>query len=442
MRRYLTILLFAFTLHAQNTFCPTNLACQYANLNGVLNATQFTGADIFAKANAAWASCSNACAVFIPAGVYSSVTTTLLYPMVANGTAALLMDQGAIVNYTGSGDAIALLGSNTGNVNAYISGGTIVGTSAGISGIHFKAFSSAKVIATQVRGFSTGDGFFNQGGNTIDCFSCVTYQNKNGVHNVGVVVATVPFAANAFHWHGGQIGFNSNLGWFDDGSLFASVGANQNNTADAVIFEPNGVNGSSSTGHIFVQLCQGCSFTKNYFEYGAGQVPVNDIILGDGSNQPNSTTIKDNFFSASGATTINDFNSSHSVIEGNIEISANTNFENHGTLSSGTFVGCNAVASTNYLAGVDTGNDTLSTCNPSSVTWKNVSYPTVKGQQFNQLVPGPGIAVGALPAVASSPGVMIKVTDSTAIGAEGQTCTGGSSHVALAFSDGVTWKCF
>jgi hypothetical protein len=52
------------------------------------------------------------------------------------------------------------------------------------------------------------------------------------------------------------------------------------------------------------------------------------------------------------------------------------------------------------------------------------------------------IAVGSLPSAASASGIMYRVTDSTAISAEGQTCVGGSSNVALAFSNGSVWKCF
>ena len=50
--------------------------------------------------------------------------------------------------------------------------------------------------------------------------------------------------------------------------------------------------------------------------------------------------------------------------------------------------------------------------------------------------------VGALPAAASFPGNAYYVTDSTTVSAEGQTCVGGSTNKALAFSNGSVWKCF
>lgn len=51
--------------------------------------------------------------------------------------------------------------------------------------------------------------------------------------------------------------------------------------------------------------------------------------------------------------------------------------------------------------------------------------------------------VGSLPAAAAgNAGQIIQVTDSTAVAAEGQTCVGGNSNPALAFSNGTVWKCF
>jgi len=47
-----------------------------------------------------------------------------------------------------------------------------------------------------------------------------------------------------------------------------------------------------------------------------------------------------------------------------------------------------------------------------------------------------------LPAASSSAGIMRVVNDSTPVTSEGQTCTGGSTNTALAFSNGSVWKCF
>lgn len=369
----------------QNVAQPPGTSLNISSINQVLNAAMFTGADIFAKANAAYTSCSNGCTVYIPAGTYAA-TTTLAFPVVSNGTASLVMDPGAIITYSGSGDAISLMGNNNGNVNAIISGGQIIGSSSGVSGIHAKAFASLKITNTQVRGFTNGDAFFNQGVNTFDCFSCVAESNKNGVHNVGVVVGGNLFAANAIHFHGGLIQLNTNWGWFEDSSQVSFVGVNQNNTAESVTFEANGTNASSTTGQVFVQQCSACAFQNDYYEPAVGAEPLSVITLGDSTNQASATIIKGNLFASFGATnTINDVNSSHTVTEHNTEFIANTNFYNHGTLSSGTYIGCNAVASTNYLAGVDTGGDTFSNCNPLTQTYPNISAPGPLGYRFNQL---------------------------------------------------------
>lgn len=51
--------------------------------------------------------------------------------------------------------------------------------------------------------------------------------------------------------------------------------------------------------------------------------------------------------------------------------------------------------------------------------------------------------VASLPAAAAgNSGYLQTVSDSTSVAAEGQTCVGGSTHTAIAISDGTQWKCF
>ena len=52
------------------------------------------------------------------------------------------------------------------------------------------------------------------------------------------------------------------------------------------------------------------------------------------------------------------------------------------------------------------------------------------------------VAVNSLLPATNCAGCLMQVSDSTAITTEGQTCAGGSSHRALAFSNGSVWKCF
>jgi hypothetical protein len=53
------------------------------------------------------------------------------------------------------------------------------------------------------------------------------------------------------------------------------------------------------------------------------------------------------------------------------------------------------------------------------------------------------ITVASLPpAAAGNAGQMRTISDSTPVATEGQTCVGGSTNTALAFSNGTVWKCF
>jgi hypothetical protein len=62
---------------------------------------------------------------------------------------------------------------------------------------------------------------------------------------------------------------------------------------------------------------------------------------------------------------------------------------------------------------------------------------------YSPFFEAPPLAVSQLPAAAApNSGQLRRVTDSTAISTEGQTCAGGGSAAALAFSNGTVWKCF
>jgi hypothetical protein len=52
------------------------------------------------------------------------------------------------------------------------------------------------------------------------------------------------------------------------------------------------------------------------------------------------------------------------------------------------------------------------------------------------------MTVGSLPTASEFIGAMFRVTDSTPIAGEGQTCAPGGTTNALAFSNGSVWKCF
>lgn len=273
-----------------------------------------SNSDIFAMANQAITEFSTGKHLVIPSGTFNSVTTTLELPVAHFGQGSLQMGSDTIINYTGTSYAIEVLGTGLGQLNININGGQIVGTSAGAGGLHLQAFSGAVVSNLHIRGFTNGDGFFNEGVNTADFYSCDSYGNKNGVHNVGVVVSSTNFAANAIHWFGGHIDNNTNQGWFEDGALAGTVGSNENNGTMGAVFETNGTNLSGTTANVFVQNCFACYFRASYFEYSAGG-PTNNFILGDASNSAIATDIRDNFFANPNTTDIDDVKSRHTSIE-------------------------------------------------------------------------------------------------------------------------------
>jgi hypothetical protein len=65
----------------------------------------------------------------------------------------------------------------------------------------------------------------------------------------------------------------------------------------------------------------------------------------------------------------------------------------------------------------------------------------IANYNMTPLFPG-AKTVGSLPAANENIGAIFRVTDSTPITTEGQTCAGGGSNTALAFSNGTVWKCF
>lgn len=103
----------------------------------------------------------------------------------------------------------------------------------------------------------------------------------------------------------------------------------------------------------------------------------------------------------------------------------NLNVDNNG---GGTVTGVSSVSGANFTAtGYFTGWSTNSASGQLLVS------------PFQNAIP---IIVGNLPSAASGKDNVIVVSDSTAIASEGQTCVGGSSNTALAFSNGSVWKCF
>jgi hypothetical protein len=359
----------AATLGQVNTIYNAN-ACSAAS-----PPSWCSGSDIGAWANAAFTQCSGKCTVYIPAEVYSQ-STTINFPVNNNGTAALWCDAGATLNYLGSSYAIAALGTTGNNTLANVSihgGCKIVGTSSGLGGIHLRSLGGVNIQNLIVLNFTNGDGWFNEGANTVSCHSCYFNGNKNGIHNVGVIVSSVNYAANAVRFYGGAVASNSGWGAFEDGSQAGAVGNNENNLYNGVVFETNGTNANPSTsGNLFVQSCDVCNISNSYFEYGPTQTLTNQVLLGDNTHAVNDLTMFDNWYgSASSITnTINCVNCIRPTFQVNTEEGTPTNFFNAGALSQGIWFGPNVgFSATNYVTG--TGSFMFFSKSGSLVSAKN-----------------------------------------------------------------------
>jgi hypothetical protein len=145
------------------------------------------------------------------------------------------------------------------------------------------------------------------------------------------------------------------------------------------------------------------------------------------------TTGTDNFNTqgftiSSGANTLN-FN----LNSGPATQTTSINFEDNGTTKWGV-----AKSSGNNFVIAETGVQNRLTIAPGGVA----TYVGTFLLGGTSLVNLGTTTVSALPSAASNAGAMIQVSDSTAVAAEGQTCVGSSTNKALAFSNGVQWKCF
>lgn len=346
--------------------------------------------DLGEQVNAAFRECANACTVNIPKGQYA-FSTTIRFPVVSNGTAALKLDPGAVLTYTGSGYAIDVTGSGgPSQANVVIEGGRILGTRSGLAGIHLKAFNGATIRNIQISEFSGGAGIWNEGANTINIVFSVLSNNQDGLRNVGTVQNGSCYAANAVRVFGGYLIGNTRYGVFEDGSRSSekgagcTVGPNIGNYFSTT-FEQNGTNDDAKTGQVFVQYCETCVFDSSYFEYTAGSSRGQSILIGDGTYKPDGVEVVHSIFASAGAkSTINNSSGQHTLIVGNNEVAKVTNFLNNGSSARLLTVLHNrAVAAANYLSGQDDGADSLIEGGPSPFT--NAVTPTSTGMGFNSL---------------------------------------------------------
>jgi len=254
--------------------------------NGYLNATLYSGADIGVQVNAAFAAGKT---VLIPAGTYN-YSHTIDMPAAAHGNYHLICDQGAVLNYTGSSNALLMepLSAPNDTVGDQIDNCSFTGTSSAINGMVLEGLSGAILYNISVSGFASGDGIGLYGADGVSIYPNRVVQNKNGLHLVALTIFGGTITSNSNRVSGGVIGSNANWGIYDDAT---GPGENSTNYFEST-FENNGVSGSSTTGDIFIQGGNGETINHSYLENYQSLV---NILLGDSTHTANQPTIQNSF---------------------------------------------------------------------------------------------------------------------------------------------------
>jgi hypothetical protein len=252
------------------------------NANGILNAAQFTGSDIGAKVNNAFASITSGGTVTIPPGAYS-FATTINFP-----GAGYHLDcaAGTVLTYTGSTSALSYFNTSGLPTDTEVTGidghgGCLLqGTSRTGSGILINPSNMTYVTGMRVENFSMG--INDAGGNGVEIFNNKLQNNHIGVHTI-----TVPgFAPNAVHVHDNEFAGND-WGYLSEDGHVSATRALGNVIRDNV-FE------GEATGDIFLGWDARLLVEGNYFEScGVG------VSVGVGTTNEFSVSVRDNYFSAS-----------------------------------------------------------------------------------------------------------------------------------------------
>ena len=362
-----------------------------------LSATDFTGVDIGAQINAAFASCSGRCYVRVPQGDYT-YSTTIRIPVAMQGGVTLECDSVSTkLRYIGSGDAVAALGVGESEPGILIRNCSLDGSAAGsgTNGLHLRAIGGGLFENIRVLNFS-GDGILNEGVNSATYISPDIEANNINVHNVGVSVSGAGYSTNSVKIFGGILGYAKKWGVYEDSSQVEAAFPNGGNIYDGVNFEANGTDDVMS-GNAFLQWCDGCVITNSYLEFfNSRHVPENVVIggtAGDGvggvTASPQGVKIVNNHMLSDNAVdSVLVLNGRMIIVEGNSEVGNPTNFVNMKGNVQWSFVGHNlALAATNPVVNSDTGNPPPG--NPGiggGTTVANANQPTDVGYAFNTLV--------------------------------------------------------
>lgn len=397
------------------------------SVNSVLNAALYTGSDMTAKINTAIAALAGTCGtIIVPTGTYA-VTTQLVKPK------CVMIDlMGSQLNF-GTAALPRVISGDAGTTTAFIAGGIRNGIINGNGAAN-----------TPIGIWLGGDsGAVNAPANYSDflqIFTNLTVQNFASCYKVG-------YKAYQEMWIGGIIQqctwgiTHSNQYYSENMNLHGTQIIN--NTGNAIVVD------SGSDFH-----CYGCSL--DYNAGGAIQLQSGGISMHGGNIEQLSGLAVNSPASANGLV-VGIYNTRLALTSA---VGSDTSFLNIGGTNSMVtthgvhlihlhavteFVNWQSLGSQN-AADLDFRDDNSSTILATQAAPNIQNLKTSSsflGTNFNnlafQLRP---LTVATLPAAASFPYEMIAVGDSTAVAAEGQTCVGGSTNKAFAFSNGTVWKCF
>ena len=311
--------------------------------DGVKAATAFSGSDIGAKINTAFAACGKTpCTVFVPAGDYH-LKTTIVIP--GGSSFSLHMDNGAFLHYDGDGWAIS---TSLQAARTFIRGGHILGNPAAKAGIILMPETQGIYIdEVDVKNFSQGDGILNIGANVVKITNVQVRDNMYGVHLMG----SPGYASNSVTVSGSTIVGNSRWGIIDGDITQFPVpnwmgtgrgpGTTTPELANAFInndLELNGRDPSGKYGAVLEVLTYKSLYSGNYFEasphniqLGCQSSPPDPVYQrlygakGQGCGTAVSATIRDNYFTSGAAIDVELQASVDAVIDGNAQLGGASN---------------------------------------------------------------------------------------------------------------------
>jgi hypothetical protein len=281
------------------------LGAAFSSTNSVVNAASCgstdppawcasaTNPDIGAWINAAIASCSSQCTVYVPAGSYTQ-TTTIRVPMNAINNYELQLDKGAILSYTGSADIIDGY-INTGGPTSsalIISGGTLLNTGAATAGIHLQPTNYVWISNMVIEGIP-GPAIWFEGVNAAWIENTLLTNNNVGFEatptfcsgsTCGTAVVGTAFTPNAIHIINNTIVHNNYWGvWFYDPVTNSLTGA-LNDEISGNDLELNGAAGPTY-GAVNVGRSTGMVISRNYFEGSPNQIVLGILGGSDASTR-------------------------------------------------------------------------------------------------------------------------------------------------------------